>query len=213
MSKIRRNLLVGILAICFVLGLWAKQAPYWVLLGATSLVGGSLSAGSNINLQGTANPQGTASSSSLNVIPTTLTGNPQISLAFGTGSNQFNVAIAQDRTLSASSNETLDINTGLTDILDGTPTMTHLKYIMVFIVSGGDATGLSVFEGASNGFTGYGITGTAAGPIVYPNGPGFQAGEPTVGITVSSSLANLKIVNNSSAVAVTYRIVLVGVGS
>jgi hypothetical protein len=209
----RRKLLLLALITSFILGLW-KTGPYWLLLGTTSLVGsGGFTCAANINVQGTANPQGTASTSTLNQLSTTVTGNPGITMTFGTGANQFNILIAQDRTLTASSSETLDINTGLADLFDGSPTMTHLKYVAFYIISGGDTTGLTAVSGASNGFVGYGIQTTSAGPTVYPNSCGFQNGEPSAGITVSSSLANIKFTNNSSSVSVTYRVIFAGVGT
>jgi hypothetical protein len=177
----------------------------FVLVGM--LTGGSIQGSTSIQIKGTTAPQGTASSSTLQPISTTVTGSAQESLTFGTGSGQCNVIIAQDRTLAISSSETLDINTGLADIFGATPTMLHLKYIAVYIASGGDVTGLTIEPGATDPFAGYGISTTL---IVYPNGPGFQNGEPTVGIAVSSAVANIKIVNNSSSAAVTYRIVLGG---
>jgi hypothetical protein len=126
----------------------------------------------------------------------------QIALAYGTASGQSNILIYATVTINASSSLTININTGAVDIFGATAaTMLHLKYIGIFITSGGDVNGLLIDGSASNPFLGYGIAGTT-GPIIYPNGTGFQAGEPTVGITVSSGAANIKLTNESSAVAI-----------
>jgi hypothetical protein len=177
--------------------------------------GGSIAGSSTILVKATAPPTGNASTSQASALSTTIslpgTNGASQSLTYGTGSGQINVIICQTRTLALSTSETLDINTGLADVFNFTPTMLHLKYIAVYVITGtGDVSGLSILGGASNPFVGYGINTAAYGVTVYPGGPGFQAGEPTVGITVSSGAANIKMTNNSSAASVTYQIVLGG---
>lgn len=190
------------------LALWL-YAVVLLALCAPKLTGGSIQGATAISVKGTAAPPGTATTSTIQAQTASITGAAQEALSYGTGSGQVNIILAQDRTLAASASDTLDLNTGLSDIFNAAAgTMLHLKYIAVYIVSGGDVNGLLLKTGASMGFLGYGIN--SVGTIIYPNGPGYQAGEPTVGIAVSSSLANILINNESSAVAVTYRIVVGG---
>jgi hypothetical protein len=179
-----------------------------IILGPCSLTGGSIQGSSSVQVKGTAAPPGVAGAG-VPALTTTIPLAAQESLTFGTSTGQINIIISQARTLAASSNETLDINTGLADIFNATPTMLHLKYIYLAIQSGGDVTGLTLAGGASNPFLGP-LAGTTPTLTVYPNGPGYQNGEPTVGWTVSSGAANIKITNNSSSASVTYQIVLGG---
>ena len=176
------------------------------------LTGGSIVGATNIQVKGTAAPQGTALSSSLQALSTTVTGSAQESLTYGTGSGQVNLIVAQDRTLAASSDETLDLygsTTPLADIFGANALFRHIKYIAVYIVSGGDVNGLQIGGAASDPFLGP-LGGTSPTMLVYPSGPGFQVGEPTAGWAVTSSAGQLKIANESSAVSVTYRIVIGG---
>jgi hypothetical protein len=177
-----------------------------------SLTGGSIQGATSIQVKGTAAPQGTASSSTLQALTTTVTGSAQESLTYGTGSGQVNLIVAQDRTLAASSNETLDLygsTTPLADIFGANALFRHIKYVAIYIVSGGDVNGLLIGNAGSNPFLGP-LGGTSPTVLVYPNGPGFQVGEPTAGWAVTSSVGQLKIANESSAVSVTYRIVIGG---
>lgn len=173
-----------------------------------ALTTGSLLATSNITMKATWPPAGTAATSTVTATQLTVTANPQEMLAFGTTSGQANVLISQDRTLTASATETIDINTGLNDIGGFSPVALHLKYVGMYIVSGGDTTGLTIVSGTSSGFTGYGINST--GVTIYPSGPGFQNGEPVTGIACTTGAANIKITNNSSTAPTTYRIMLAG---
>jgi hypothetical protein len=177
-----------------------------------SLTGGSIQGATSIQVKGTAAPQGTASSSTLQSLATTVTGSAQESLTYGTGSGQVNLIVAQDRTLAASSNETLDLygsTTPLADIFGANALFRHIKYIAVYIVANGDVSGLLVGGAGSDPFLGP-LGGTSPTVLIYPNGPGYQLGEPTVGWGVTSSAGQLKITNESSAVSVTYRIVIGG---
>ena len=176
------------------------------------LTGGSIQGATSIQVKGTAAPQGTASSSTLQSLTTTITGSAQESLTYGTGSGQVNLIVAQDRTLAASSNETLDLygsTTPLADIFGANALFRHIKYIAIYIVSGGDVNGLMIGNAGSDPFLGP-LGGTTPTVLVYPSGPGFQVGEPTAGWAVTSAAGQLKITNESSAVSVNYRIVIGG---
>jgi hypothetical protein len=183
-----------------------------VVVLLSRLTGGSIQGATSIQVKGTAAPQGTASSSTLQALTTTVTGSAQESLTYGTGSGQVNLIVAQDRTLAASSNDTLDLygsTTPLADIFGANALFRHIKYIAIYIVSGGDVNGLLIGNAGSNPFLGP-LGGTSPTVLVYPNGPGFQVGEPMAGWAVSSTVGQLKIANESSAVSVTYRIVIGG---
>jgi hypothetical protein len=187
------------------LALWLFVLVLLALL-SPKLTGGSIQASSNIQIKGSAAPQGTAATSTLQTLNVTITGQAQETLNFGASTNQMNIIIAQDRTLTTGGSETLDINTGLADIFGATNTALHCKYIGSYIVSGGDTSGVSITTPGSNGFVGYGIN--TSGTIMYPNGPGYQGGEPTVGITCSATHGNITVTNLSSTIGVTYRIML-----
>lgn len=193
-----------ILLSCFLLLCWIAL---WCCL-----TGGSIQGATSIQVKGTAAPQGTASSSTLQALTTTVTGSAQESLTYGTGSGQVNLIVAQDRTLAASTSETLDLygsTTPLADIFGASALFRHIKYIAIYIVSGGDVNGLAIGNAASNPFLGP-LGGTTPTILVYPGGPGFQIGEPTAGWAVSSTAGQLKIANESSAASVTYRLVIGG---
>lgn len=185
---------------------------FYIVVLLCSLTGGSIQGATSIQIKGTAAPQGTASSSTLQSLTTTVTGSAQESLTYGTGSGQVNLIVAQDRTLAASTNETLDLyghTTPLADIFGANALFLHIKYIAIYIVTGGDINGLSIGGAGSDPWLGP-LGGTSPTILIYPNGPGFQLGEPTSGWAVSSSAGQLKITNESSAVSVTYRIVIGG---
>ena len=184
-------------------------------LVARSLTGGSILGATSIQVKGTAAPQGTASTSTLQSLSTTVTGSAQESLTFGTAASQVNLIVAQDRTLAASSNETLDLygsTTPLLDIFGANALFRHIKYIAIYIVSGGDVNGLQIGAAGSNPFVGP-FGGTSPTILVYPSGPGFQVGEPTNGWAVTTTAGQLKIANESSSASVTYRVVIGGTTS
>ena len=183
-----------------------------VIVLLSSLTGGSIQGATSIQVKGTAAPQGTASSTTLQSLTTTVTGSAQESLTYGTATGQVNLIVAQDRTLAASSNETLDLygsTTPLADIFGANALFRHIKYIAIYIVSGGDVSGLQIGNAGSNPFLGP-FGGTSPTVLIYPNGPGFQVGEPTVGWAVTTAAGQLKITNESSSVSVNYRIVIGG---
>lgn len=177
------------------------------LLAPKLVAGSAIVCGSSIQIKGV------AASNTSQKLTCNVTGTPQISLQYGSaaGSGNFNILICEDFTLAASGNQTFNLNTGLNDLFNqAAGTMIHLKYLGVYIVSGGDVSGVTI-EGASasNPFVGFGL-GSGTGPTIYPSGPGFQAGEPATGLTVSGTVCNVKVLNNSSSASVSLRLIAAG---
>lgn len=133
----------------------------------------------------------------------------QANFEFGTTLSQVDTIVFQDRVLAPGASATYDIYTG-TDLLDinsETAPYRTLRYFSVFIVSGGDTSGVRVGGASSNEFQGwFGNAGDQQD--VFPSGPPLQQGDPT-GKTVGSSNKNIKIANLGAA-NVTVRIALGG---
>jgi hypothetical protein len=188
----------------------AAFALFLLALIVRSINGGTITGSSSVNLQAQEPPQGNASPNTLAPIKTTLPFSASQTMAFGTAAGQVNLLVGQQRTLALSSNETLNLNSGaILDVFGVASPFLHLKYICIYIVSGGDVNGLTIEGGASNPFLGP-LGGTTPSLTIYPSGPGYQNGEPSVGWPCGSTACNIKIINNSSVAAVTYAIVLAG---
>lgn len=154
-------------------------------------------------------PQGSASTSTLQSIILTGGDANSSTTTYGTASGLGNLICCQDRTLSASSSETLDLYTGtdLKDMAGLTAAFRKLKVLVIWIVSGGDTSGLTIGNAASNANTLWFDAATDTWTI-YPGGPAFMGGQPA-GKTVDATHKNIKIANGG-AVSVTYRIYAVG---
>lgn len=130
-------------------------------------------------------------------------------LTYGTASGQVDLVTCSQRTVNAASSATYDLYTGtdLKDLLGGTCAFRKVKYVLVTIESGGDASGVVVGGAASDEWVGF---FSAAGDKlkIFPGGPAFQAGSPA-GVAVGAATKNLKI-ENAGAAAVTVSIVVAG---
>lgn len=173
----------------------------------------TLVASSKLALTGRFPPQGVAStladlrtSQSANVDCTAFT--------FGTGSNQVDLESCSDRTLDAAGGAaptlTADLFTGtdLKDLAGGTAAFRHIKFIQISIRSGGSALGVRVGGAAANTWAAFFADATDKAKI-FPGGPAYAGGEPTVGVVVDATHKNL-LIENLAAVAVTIRIVIAG---
>lgn len=123
----------------------------------------------------------------------------------GSGSGQISVYWASQRTLTASSTETLDL-TALTDSLGNTITFATIKAILI---DAADANTNDVVVGAAAATQFVGPLGGTATTITNKPGAGFIIGSLT-GWTVDSTHKSLKIANSSSGTSVTYDIIIVG---
>jgi len=130
------------------------------------------------------------------------------SLAFGTGTNRFDTAVAIEHSLAPGASETLNLFDGsLLDITGMAATFRMLKGFAAWVTAGGDSAGVTLGQAASNSTTLFWV-GTTPGETIYPSGAAIGNGSPA-GIAITATACNLKIVNNG-AVAVTYALYLVG---
>lgn len=131
-----------------------------------------------------------------------------LSLANGTGASQADLVFSDERTLSASASENLDLAGTLTDAFGATITFAKIKAIMV-LADAGNTNDVVVGNAASNGFTGFfgGATHTVS---VKPGGV-FMIAHPGTGWTVTAGTGDiLKMLNSAGTTGVTYRVVILG---
>lgn len=135
-------------------------------------------------------------------------------MGYGTGNDQVDLIVLQDRSLAAGASEELDLYDGSTN----SPPITdiggwanagfrRLKGFALWISDGGDTAGVTVGAAASNPNTLW-FGGTTPTQTVYPGGAPMSGGSDA-GIVVSTSARYVKVLNNG-AVSVTYTIALGG---
>ena len=127
----------------------------------------------------------------------------------GTGENQAKSVFADERTLTASSTENLDLAGALTDVFGNTITFTKVKALIVQAASG-NTNDVLVGGAASNGFISW--VGDATDIVkVKPGGTFAIVAPDATGLAVTAGTGDiLKIANSSSGTSVTYKIVVVG---
>lgn len=134
-----------------------------------------------------------------------------IELTNGTGASQADMVFADQRTITASSNEDLDVAGGsLTTAFGATFTIAELKALMVCasssntnnVVLGGDANSVPFLS-------------TAATTVSIKPGGCFQLVDPSAGgVAVTASTGDiLQIANSGAGTSVVYDIVIVGSSS
>lgn len=131
-----------------------------------------------------------------------------LSLSSGTGASQGDLVFSDERALSASGSENLDLAGSLTDAFGATITFAKIKAIMV-LADSGNTNDVVIGNAASNGFTGPfgGATHTVA---VKPGGVALFA-HPGTGWTVTAGTGDiLKVLNSAGTTGVTYKIVILG---
>lgn len=130
------------------------------------------------------------------------------SLTDGTGSGQADLVWADERTLSASATENIDLAGSLTDIAGATLTFAKIKAILI-IASRGNTNNVVVGGAASNTFVG--PFADATDKISLKPGQMMMIGGPGTGWTVTASTGDiLLIANSSSGTSVTYKIIVIG---
>lgn len=133
----------------------------------------------------------------------------QLDLANGSGANQINKVFHDQRTLSASGTEDLDLAGVLTDPLGATLTFTKIRLILIYAAAAN--TNLVVVGGAgSNGFITW--VGDATDKVkIRPGGLLLLTAPDATGYAVTATTGDLlTVANSSSGTGVTYDIVLLG---
>lgn len=134
-------------------------------------------------------------------------------MGYGTGDDQVNVIVLQDRTLGPGASEELDLYDGssnsppLVDIIGDAVALRKLRCWALWIASGGDELGVTV-GGAGSDPNELWMGGTAPTYSVFPGGAPM-AGGSDAGVEVTSSARYVKVLNNG-AEAVTYTVAMAG---
>lgn len=129
-------------------------------------------------------------------------------LASGTGSAAADMIWTDERTITASSNEDLDLAGSLAGAFGNTLTFAKIKAILV-IANSANTNDVVVGGAGSSAFTGPFNANTSTVSI-KPGGV-FMIGHPGTGWTVTATSGDLlRVANSSSGTSVTYKIVLIG---
>lgn len=133
-----------------------------------------------------------------------------LNLTSGTGTGAVNLApLVVSGSLSTSASTTYDL-TSYTDVCGNTvSTMTKLKFL--YLENTGTVA-LDVGGAASNQFVGTGFLKDTT-DIITIAGSQVLVIAVSAGITVSSTVKNLKILNTSGSTAATYKLIIVGSSS
>jgi hypothetical protein len=136
--------------------------------------------------------------------------NYEISLLDGSGAGQATTAWHDQRTLSSSANEDLDLSGVLTDAFGDTITFTKIKAIVVSAASA-NAAAIEVGGAATNALVNF--VGSATDKIkVRPGGLFVIASEDATAYAVTAGTGDLlRITNTSGAASATYDIFVIGV--
>lgn len=172
-----------------------------------AMTAGTLRGSSGVKVSGTYPPQGVTGD--LKNFIVNQSADAAWALSYGTASGQADIEVCQDRTLAATTAATYDLYTGtdLKDLAGLTAALRKVKFIGVYIVSGGDTAGVAI-GGAANPWPGF-FSDVSDKAKIFPSGPAYQAGSPAGVATVVTTGINLKI-ENLGAVPVTVRIVIAG---
>ncbi len=121
-------------------------------------------------------------------------------LGFGTDDAQMDTECIVETVLDAGMSETFNLYSGLLDVFGDAADFRTLRSAAIWISDGGDDAGVTVGGAASNAhplFWG----GTTPTQTIYPNGP-MAGGGGNVGVAVTNSVKNVKLVNNGAVSAV-----------
>jgi hypothetical protein len=129
-------------------------------------------------------------------------------LTTGTGANQADRLFTDQRTITASANDDLDLAGSLTDAFGATVTFARVK-LLVVTAAVGNANNV-VVGGASSTFNTW-VTGTSPAVLVRPGGMLALAATDATAYAVTATSADvLRISNSGAGTSVTYDIVIVG---
>ena len=134
---------------------------------------------------------------------------PAYSFDNGTGAGQANMLFTDERTLSASASEDLDLAGGITDAFGDTITFTKIKAIIIQAAAGN--TNNVLVGGAAAAIAG--LFGDVADvQVIRPGGLYMIVAPDATGIAVAAGTADdLKIANSAGSSSVTYKIAVLGV--
>lgn len=135
--------------------------------------------------------------------------NKTFTITNGTGANQADQMFHDQRTLSASANEALDLAGVLSDLFGATIALARVKILIVY-ASPNNTNDVLVGGAASNGFISW--VGDATDAVaVKPGGILILVAPNATGYPVTAGSADqLKIANSAGSTSVTYDIVIVG---
>ena len=171
--------------------------------------GGTFRASTGITATGVKAPQGNGLDEFLSDAKVTASGSAQQSVSYGTGEGRFDLMVSQTRGLGPGASETFDLYTG-TDVLTvfgETANFRVIRTVGIYVVSGGDTSGVAIGGASSNVWTGF-FSDSTDKVKVFPSGPALVMGAPG-GVAVTSTTCNLKVAN-LGAVSVSYRLIIVG---
>ncbi len=127
----------------------------------------------------------------------------------GTGINKAESIFRDQRTLTASSNEDLDLSGVLTDSFGATINFTKIKAIMVAAASG-NTNDVLVGGAAASQFINW-VSDPTDQIVVQPNGIFFLMNPTSGGYGVTGTSADLlRITNSAGGTSVTYDIIIIG---
>lgn len=133
----------------------------------------------------------------------------QLDFTDGAGANQANRIFHDERTISASSNEDLDLAGSLTDKFGATITFARIKAIVVE-ASSANANNVHVGGAASNQFVNW-VANSSDIIVVKPGGFFVLATPDATGYAVTAGTGDLlRIANSGAGTSVVYRIWLIG---
>jgi hypothetical protein len=133
----------------------------------------------------------------------------QINLATGTGANQADKIFHDERTLTASATENLDLSGTLTDAFGATLIFARIKGLIVY-ASPANTNNVLVGGAASNGFINW-VSDTTDVVVVRPGGLFALFAPDATAYAVTAATGDLlKVTNSAGTTGVTYQIVVVG---
>ena len=129
-------------------------------------------------------------------------------MANGTGTSQSDLLFSDQRTITASSTEDIDLAGDLSDAFGNTMTFVKVKAIIITAATA-NTNNVTVSPATSNGFNG--PFNAAADLIAIPPGGSFIVTAPVSGWTVTAATGDLLTIANSAAgTSVIYDIVIIG---
>lgn len=132
-----------------------------------------------------------------------------IPLASGTGADQADKIFSDQRTLTASATEDLDLAGGLTDAFGDAITFARVKAILIF-ASAANANNVLVGGAASNQFVNW-VSDATDKIVVRPGGVFCLIAKDATGYAVTAGTGDLLRIGNSGAgTSVVYDIVIIG---
>ncbi len=127
----------------------------------------------------------------------------------GTGANQANMVYGGTRTLSASTSESLDLDSDLANAFGNTIVFTSIKGIII-VAAAANTNDVLVGGAASNQFINW-VADATDKIVIKPGGMFCLMNPSAAGYAITAETGDLlKIANSSSGTSVTYDIILIG---